>query len=574
MGNKLRLKKDLISIFIIIAIALLWWIIVFSGFQPLDQCDWDKYFTFHELQRKTILFYRQFPLWSPYLSGGTPWLARPNSDFLSPYFIFILFFGTIQGTIIIYLIQAVTGLLGMYFLSRHYGLGYILSLLSSIFFLNIFNILTFVGGFTFLNISFLPWIYLFFQKSKIQKKYLLVASVLLALIIYAGNIYIFIMTCMIISIDAIYYAIVKKEAKFILLLLKIALFVLFLGGIKLFPMLELLNQYPRHTGLPPFPGFLNMNNIYAGLLELRHFFFSRENTYIASRFINEEMIGYHFSIITISLFVLSVFLLWRKYKILVAINAIFLLLALGDNSPVNLWRILHFFLSAFKEPKKFFGPLIAMLSLSLGLVIQELQKRLPRLLKLPFFAVLILFSLISFNVFNCARKIFKESTIIRYNLSNRESAFSQSSGNSKKMFESIYNNQGLVYGYDNIGSQIQTKVIPRERQGYRGEYFLLNNSGKVEQIYFSANKLKFSIAVEEEDILVINQNYFPGWHSFQGQVINHRGLIGIPVNRYNREITMYYLPNSFLIGTAAFVFFISIIVWMRKIPKVRALLYS
>ena len=132
-------KKDIRFIFLIIAISFIWWITAFSKFQPIDRCDWDKHFSYHELQRKTILKYRQFPFWNPYICGGEPWLAHPNSNFLTPYFLVILIFGSIRGTIFIYFLQVFAGLTGMYFLSRYYRLSYILSLLNVIFFLNLFN---------------------------------------------------------------------------------------------------------------------------------------------------------------------------------------------------------------------------------------------------------------------------------------------------------------------------------------------------------------------------------------------------------------------------------------------------
>ncbi len=85
-------KKDSLFIFLIFILSVLWWATVFSNFQTIDRDDWDKLLTYHELQRKTIIDYHQFPLWNPYISGGEPWLAHPYSNFLSLYFLLYILF--------------------------------------------------------------------------------------------------------------------------------------------------------------------------------------------------------------------------------------------------------------------------------------------------------------------------------------------------------------------------------------------------------------------------------------------------------------------------------------------------
>ena len=175
----------------------------FYHFRPVDQLDWDQVFTYHELQRKIIVDFRQFPLWNPYICGGEPWLAHPESDFLSPYTFLILVFGTFGGIIAIHFLQVLIGMLGMYYLSRHLNLSITLSLLNSVFFIAIFNILTYIGGFVLLNISLVPWIYLLFKKIGENKNDLIYISILLTLLILSGAFYVFIIAFMIIALEVI-----------------------------------------------------------------------------------------------------------------------------------------------------------------------------------------------------------------------------------------------------------------------------------------------------------------------------------------------------------------------------------
>jgi len=158
MYTKIVVKrnKELFYVLLICIITIVWFILLFSRFRLTATGDWDLAFTQHEIHRKIILEYRQFPLWNPYLSGGEPWLAHPESDFLSPFFILVLLFGTIKGTLTIYFFYTLMGLLGMYFLSRYYKIKQTLCLLNAVLFLNVFNMLARPGVLPFLAISFIP----------------------------------------------------------------------------------------------------------------------------------------------------------------------------------------------------------------------------------------------------------------------------------------------------------------------------------------------------------------------------------------------------------------------------------
>ena len=436
--------------------------------------------------------------------------------------------------------------------------------------MNVFNILTFVGSFPFLSISLFPWIYLLFKKSIEQKKNLFLLAFILSLAIYAGSIYVFIMSSMAVSIETIYFSFAKKRTRYILFLLAAFSLAILFAIPKLLPMTELLIQYPRHIELTPSPGFFNINNIKTALLELKYFFFSGDSIYLFFTSEKAGIFGYNFSLITILILILSHFLLWKRNKILVVMSIIFLFLALGDNSPLNIWRTLHHFFASFKEPYKFFIILLSIYALSIGLTLKEIEAKIAHK-KISKFIVFSMFFVISFNALVCANKIFKEKIIIGYKLDNQREEFFQTHGNAKQMFATVYNNQAVVYGYDTFGNQIQTKVVPKGRKDYRGEYFLEGDSGEARQLFFSPNKLKFNVNVYQDDVLVINQNYFSGWRSSTGKVINYGGLIGIPVSKKEREVTVYYLPGSFIIGAVILISFLLITIYMRlkkcRIPR-------
>lgn len=134
--------------------------------------------------------------------------------------------------------------------------------------------------------------------------------------------------------------------------------------------------------------------------------------------------------------------------------------------------------------------------------------------------------LVSYGVFINASMILVEESTINYRLKPEKAEFRQGCGYNSKMFESVYNSTGVVSAFDNVGMQIKTMVITREKKEYKGEYFLKGGNGRIKKILFSPNKLVFKVNLSSEDTLIINQNYFSGWHSTQGKVIDCDGLLG------------------------------------------------
>ncbi len=59
--------------------------------------DWDWQLTMYEVSRSSLLAHHQLPGWNPYTQGGVPLLANPESPFLYPPFLLVLFFGTHAG---------------------------------------------------------------------------------------------------------------------------------------------------------------------------------------------------------------------------------------------------------------------------------------------------------------------------------------------------------------------------------------------------------------------------------------------------------------------------------------------
>jgi len=550
-----RYKKNNLFILIISLIVFFWFILLFSKFKFPGSGDWDETFTYHELQRRIILKYHQIPLWNPYLSGGEPWLAHPSSDFLSPLFILVLVFGTIKGTIINYFFHALIGLLGMYFLSRYYDVDRSICLLSSVLFLNVFNMLAFPGVFSFLSVAFLPWVYLFFHKSKHHINYIFYTAALLAFIVLSGSVYIMLIAALILFLDTLFLSVLNREPRLILNAVFIFFFAFLLGSPKLIPMLELFRHYPRLTSVSQ--SFFNPHNFWNGVILLYNLLFCRDTTYNVynlTRFFGGGIFQLSFFIGIIAVFISSNIIIWRKYKVLVVINVVFLLLLLGDKSPFNLWQLLHCVLPSIRGAHKFFPALMVTFSLTVGLALHELGIRFVCVRSKQLVSILLL-TIIAYVYFS-AWQTFNINQGVRYHLVAPDGEFYQTKGIVERMFETVYQGHAGISNNDRldvIGNQIKTRVLAREYQVYRGEHYLLSGFGRIDQILFSSNRLVFKLKLVENDTLVINQNYFTGWHSSVGQLGSSGGLLAVALDKKETEATLYYLPKSFLIGLVLFV---------------------
>jgi uncharacterized membrane protein YfhO len=118
---------------------------------------------------------------------------------------------------------------------------------------------------------------------------------------------------------------------------------------------------------------------------------------------------------------------------------------------------------------------------------------------------------------------------------------------------------GLVH-CDEFTSR-NTNAVARNEKGYRGEQYM-NGPGAVKLLGWTPNRLTYEVNAPARSLLVINQNYAPGWHlaGGGGQVISSGGLLAVSVGRGNRELTLVYRGWPFEVGLA-----VSILTWLAAI---------
>jgi hypothetical protein len=119
-------------------------------------------------------------------------------------------------------------------------------------------------------------------------------------------------------------------------------------------------------------------------------------------------------------------------------------------------------------------------------------------------------------------------------------------GNSS-MVDLLLRNTGTANGYDAL--PIPSHVRSKNSQDYRGEFYLQNGNGQLDIISWSPNRWDVKVQIFGRDILIVNQNFDPGWRSNPPKkLLNVNGVLGVEVGPQDREIVFYYWPFNFILG--------------------------
>lgn len=217
------------------------------SYGDLGISDWDYYFSMHSTLQKSISEFHQFPLWNPYVCGGTSALGDPEFPVFSPLFLFEIAFGTPAGFVLSIYASVAIGALGMLHLARKIGIGPVGALMASLSMaFGSVNLLEIVEGHpNILSAMYIPWVWYCWYSAYVgttkQRKYFIIATAfLLALMFFQGGIYLLMyMTAAFITIMFL----VKNPKRAITITLLAGILALGISSIKLIPVFYWLQQF-------------------------------------------------------------------------------------------------------------------------------------------------------------------------------------------------------------------------------------------------------------------------------------------------------------------------------------------
>lgn len=561
-----------------------------ASWHKAGEYDWDYGFFAHEVPRKTIVEYGQFPLWNPYYAGGLSTIGNPQTRYLSPSIIYSLLFGTIIGLKLEIFTHIFTGLVGMYLLARQLKMGRLSSFVPAfVFTLNSYFVLHISEGHTtFFAPVYIPFIFLFFLKSlDDNKKYLFLTSIFIALIVFEGGALHFAPFLLFFGSYSIFSSIGRKNIKPFFMMLVSVFFAVLYCAPKLLPSLEIARAFQRFTGLEK-PLALKV---------LYHIFLNPDQHLHSQGFLNLQWpwceYGAYIGPLVLLAFLASFILcpgvfnsLFRRagpaggeepglsgngastpilctganrlFDPFLISGTLFLIIGMGDFSNLSPWHLLHK-LPIFNYMhilSRFFILFVFAVALRAGMTFDYFEKKFVRYRFLTGAGIL----LVLFNLLYVNSGTFKEAFTLDVNFVKEDKPFVQKMfkkedyyGAFSTMYPMALKNMGLLDCYEPIN--VTVYAVPSDSPRYRGEYYLYFGNGNVNMTYWSPNRMVYKADLKNKDILVINQNYEKNWKTKPFLKIRpQEGLLAVDVGPVNEKIEFYYMPESFKTGIYLLVF--------------------
>ncbi|MBI4158726.1 hypothetical protein HY500_00525 [Candidatus Woesearchaeota archaeon] len=578
MGIKRFFREHGIILLLFLIVSIIYTLPLFMHFSSLGILDWDLWMFYNEAARKSILEFKQIPLWNPYYCGGNILLAHPESQIFSLVFLFVLIFGTLVGIKIAVLIHLFIGLLGMYFLARYFKLPLFAAIAAAfVYMLSApFSMRVGIGHFSYLALGFYPLAFLFFLKARHQWKYAIASSALLALAFFTGAVYELFFFIFFILLYSILKSLSEKNARYLFIALFIYLVFFLIASIKLVPLLDFVNDNPRAASFSVEEGtsVSDLFDYVTKSISVNRYYDTENPAPPDAPRWWEGMLG--LGAITFIFLVLGLFACWKKDKVFIFTTAFFIALSLGNYFPINLWKLIHYFppFSSFYVISRTHIILLFCFSLLVGFGFSLILDRFtPK--KFHTATAIILLSILGGSLWLMNQPLLSDAVGLEIPSLNYSPFFYQTVNvtkyngiSSSSHYLTILENKGDLTCFEQIRGETSVSAIPREFSSYKGEAYL-SSGENTKYVYFSPRKIIIETNTSVEDVLVLNQNYANGWRSSVGKPFNYNGLLAVHVSPGFSRVEFSYFSERFLVG--AILSFVSLLLivlfiigWKRK----------
>lgn len=561
--GKTMKRRLILPLCIFFAVTIVYAVPLLKDINNWGQMDWDQFTFWNAVPRQTILRYHQFPLWNPYGNGGNVLLAHPHSSFLSPFYILVLVFGPVIGLKLGIIAHLFIGMVGMFLLSRYFHLNkyscYLpafIYMLSSLFTLHLTE-----GHVEFLTMAFIPWLFLYYLKSTVNIRYVLGGIIALSLIILGGSMNVLSIGLFLLFVYSVFHALKKRKLSCLKVVVMIFMGSFLLSSIKLIPMLEFLNDNPRDTKLSVGIDATLLKNALLSTDQADYYEATKRD--YQSRAVDGIKLEYgwheygaYVGYAALILALLGALFYSRRYWDLVITGILCLWITLGSGVSWGLWVLLHGlpFYDSLRVPSRFILGFVFCVSLLAGFGLSKLEgigrKKFHR------FLVVLIACAIFFELFMVNYPLLKNLFTIKPPEIKRHAEFKQRyrdfnilEGSVSSMYPVLLSNSGIINSYE-VVSVKKGKVAIETEKDYKGEVYLRSLGTEIKPLLFSPNIIKLKLYLKQNDVLVINQNFYKGWkvQGIKSEVVPYNGLISIKLPAGKHDIVVYYLPKSFILG--------------------------
>ena len=540
--------------------------------------DWRMHLAFHGMARDAILRGGEYPLWCPYFGGGVPICGHPENPLPSPLAIPSILFGEVAGLKIASLLVWIVGGLGTYLFARRVarigpvGAGAAAGVLAlSAWFPQ--RLLS--GNFNELCFFLFPLILTLFalsirsaKTSLKQYAFGLGAAALVAVCLIDGKTCNLILGLMLLCLACFETLHAPRDRRWIPLaalaavLAAAALF----AAVKLVPMSVATREFLTGARRPyyhamdrePVRGF-PLWWILKHLVMLE-----REGGRGSLRY------AYHWiGLLPAVCLPLAAILDWRRARGWLAAFAVSALALMGPRSPVDVFQTLRLLpgFHLIMGPAKYFTfPLVFAAAMLCGIAVASLWARAPGRLRrwLAWPLGLIVVGTLIGGDWRVLRGAFDEAPVCParvkafYQVRRSEDVLRSRRNPLSDQYLNLLRGVGTI----DWNTALRFPERPRARYlitkanrmlanpAYRGEVRGPDAARPPTLRGVSYNRLRVEGA-RVGDLLVLNQNYHPGWRSRSGRVLNADGLLALQVTAESPDsVEMVFDPATFEIGLA------------------------
>ena len=531
---------------------------IFSG-------DWLQMQFYWEAPRQTMLRHGQIPLWNPYYCGGNILMAHPHSQFVSPFFLFALFFGTSIGLRIALVGHLLLGVWGMNRLGKLFQMSFSARVYCALSFsFTGFFAWHIVGGhFWALGFHLLPLLYEAYlralgptaglPKSPNQTAWIFWGGTLLAWMVFHAGMYSVPFTVLALGADALLRTGAsqgRQRWRPIYISVSIGVLGFLLAGPKSFPLVDFLSDHHRT---------FNFKDDALVFEDLKRMFFGRSLEWkwdkaegrLLYKWWGEYANDIGYPLIPLAL--VGFLGRFRKNWISLCICLLFFWAMLGEHSDWGLYALLRR-LPVYKGlhvPSRFTIMVTFFLVLSAGFGLEILRGWLERNLGkraalIAIWAVI----LVSFGEpYAHHTRVNVLNAHVRDNPVAPSPVFHQKEGSAKWMYRYAIQNSGSLQCYE-------LAQLPRARglrTGNKPEAYPEQQiMGEVTNTRWSPNLLEIEVMGWAPTRVLINQNFHKGWKVNEpNQLVNHQGQLAVDVPPGPHHVSLRYLPSPFLWGSMA-----------------------
>lgn len=538
----------------------------FVNFEYLGSKDWNAFMGQAQAEVSSLERYGEFPLWNPWRRGGQIAFAQPESMFLTPVTPLALGIGVIAAFKLLLVPIFVMGCLGMWLLAGQLGLVGVARLAPALMFFSSAAYPYYLAGGLpnwLFGIAILPWLLWARRRGTSDHRFVVLGAAGYAGVIFAGSVYQFVFFPIIVGLDGLLESIQTRRWRPMLVAIAMLLVGSAISLVRVLPMFDVYRVYPRELAAEE--RYLTLGLIARAFLDPTIPDLSSLGGTVfrdGTNWVSWVTVGCYVGPLFATLAILGFVMRWNRSWTWAAV-AIFLgWMSLGAGAEYSLWNLLHGLplLKSMQAPERLLVPAGFMLSIGAGFGIEAcerlfarnaglLRKR-SRLLQGLVLAMATAVPLVVND--EVPRYAFLEAPTPDLPAPGKFMQIIQPKRETQwggELMEAVLTNRGNPFAQVDVPSPhaVQSADAP----GYQGEVWLTKGRGQLD-FEVRARTIRVSAELEDDDTLIVNQNYFPGWvasGTVNGPMVARQGLLSLALPAGKHELVLSFQQHSVIIGS-------------------------